>query len=225
MNYQEARTILDQKHGNKNSKKLANNTYLLRFEEYIAIKLHDTEIVKLYPDYAQLYTGGWYTMTTKDRINTYALCNVSQVNNIWYIGDFLFYEGIKIDYTGNIISAKKLAGKVEAQNKKIKVKIKNFVALAKKKLKAKKIATPSGGDCWYCVMRTQKKETWGDVSKNDHLLGHMREKYIVPALVYNAIIEAGYGNPDLIFAMRDTMSEGIGRAMTKYMQKRLLIRP
>jgi hypothetical protein len=53
-------------------RKVANNTYAERRWPDIAIRLHDTDVVTLHPDGSiTLNTGGWYTVTTKDRLNSY----------------------------------------------------------------------------------------------------------------------------------------------------------
>jgi hypothetical protein len=56
-----------------------------------------------------------------------------------------------------------------------------------KALQDGKVEEPSGGDCWYCCMRTEDGKTMGDISKSDHLKKHMLEKYYVPSLLMNAI--------------------------------------
>lgn len=67
---------------------IANNTVLERLVSGdIAVKLHHTRVVTFhdYPDaddpdqgeYVTLNTGGWYTVTTKDRMNRYAPDNVA----------------------------------------------------------------------------------------------------------------------------------------------------
>lgn len=52
-------------------RKLANNTYLEEAEDgAFAIRLHSTRIVTFYESgRIKLDTGGWRTVTTKDRIN------------------------------------------------------------------------------------------------------------------------------------------------------------
>lgn len=84
--------------GNRPSRKLDNHTYCKRRENYIAILLHSTDIIKYYPDGTVIvHTGGWRTITTKDRINKYSPLEIYQANKIWYIKgevDSLFYDGI-----------------------------------------------------------------------------------------------------------------------------------
>lgn len=59
---------------NKNRRPLQNNTYAVRRgENCIAVQLHSTDILTFYRDgRVSFNTGGWETVTTKDRINTYA---------------------------------------------------------------------------------------------------------------------------------------------------------
>jgi hypothetical protein len=61
-------------------RKLANNTYLERnsFDPTIAVVLHRTDIITLYPDgNVKLNTGGWNTVTTRDRLNRFCPDSVS----------------------------------------------------------------------------------------------------------------------------------------------------
>lgn len=72
--------------GNKSRKKLENNTYLERRDpETIAVKLHNTDVVTYTPGAVELKTGGWQTVTTKDRLNTYGPLSVYQRKGEWYI--------------------------------------------------------------------------------------------------------------------------------------------
>lgn len=72
---------------NFEKKKLDNNTYAHRKEDgSIGIRLHNTDVVTFYPngDF-KLNSGGWHTMTTKDRINNFVPngYHISQKNYIW----------------------------------------------------------------------------------------------------------------------------------------------
>ncbi len=73
-----------------NSRKLGNNTYLKRLGNNIAVVLHNTIILTITQnDKLVLNTGGWYTVTTKNRINRYLPSYVSlyQENYQWYLSD------------------------------------------------------------------------------------------------------------------------------------------
>lgn len=53
-------------------RKVGNNTYAERRGDRIAIRLHSTDVVTFLPDGSiMLNTGGWYSVTTKDRMNSY----------------------------------------------------------------------------------------------------------------------------------------------------------
>lgn len=70
------------------SRKLANNTYGVRKENGdIAVRLHATDVVTWHPDETvTLNTGGWYTVTTKGRINDWAdPFSVYSVGGTWHV--------------------------------------------------------------------------------------------------------------------------------------------
>lgn len=67
-------------------RKLNNNTYLVvRDDGGFGIRLHDTEVVIHYKDKIVLDTGGWYTVTTKARMNEYAPHKIYQSNFNWFV--------------------------------------------------------------------------------------------------------------------------------------------
>ena len=232
MHYNEALSMLDNKHGDKNRKKLENNTYLVRHEDYIGVLLHDTEVVKFYPNYVILTSGGWKTATTKDRINSYAPTYLTQRMSLWYIrGGELFYDEMKLDYQGNIIRKVLKTDKKVKEVADLKKRIKTFVKNAGERFE-KGMPLPDGGDCWFCAFTSEDGKTMGDLSdKDSHLLNHMKDRYYVPSLLANAVKEAGYGHPGYILGGdletrkmggKYGHREAVERALTKYMQKRLI---
>ena len=95
--------------GNRERKKLENNTYLERIHDSAngdtvayGVKLHDTFVVKIYPDKCVLTTGGWQTLTTKDRLNKYGPVRITQRKGAWYWYDrftdmdHVFQDGLTI---------------------------------------------------------------------------------------------------------------------------------
>ena len=193
MNYPEAQATLN----GRNSKKLKNNTYLKQLEgQAIGLRLHETDVIVFKPRYAELYSGGWLTLTTKARLNEFGPAYISQKNHVWYMPDgSLFYEGIKVDYNGRVIKPR-AADKAEAKNKKLKADIKKYVDGFVKHIDAGKLENPGPGDCWYCLMF----EPAGQGSP-DHIRDHLTEKYYVPSLLINAIKAAGYNSPGVIWDM------------------------
>lgn len=77
MNFEEA----NEKLGKRESRKLANNTYLIRHDaKTIFVRLHATDIIFFHSDgTVTLDTGGWQTVTTKDRFNHFGPDGI----NIW----------------------------------------------------------------------------------------------------------------------------------------------
>lgn len=92
--------------GRRESKKLANNTYLVRVnDDTLAVRLHDTNVVTVYRDGTfMLDSGGWRTVTTKDRINGYSPASVGSRSGVWYVGGVLYHDGIKISAEGRPIT-------------------------------------------------------------------------------------------------------------------------
>ena len=103
----------------KNSKrhKMANNTYLIQYEkaDYYAIRLHSTDVMTFDPDGGvTLHTGGWETVTTKERINRYLPegFGVFQQNFKWWLSDhrrgwdrelrYSYRDGMHIDRNGDV---------------------------------------------------------------------------------------------------------------------------
>lgn len=78
------------KGSNPTSRKVANNTYLIQREGYIAVRLHSTDVVDIHPDKLVLRTGGWMTPTTKDRINRYLPVgwNLYTERRVWWLSHF-----------------------------------------------------------------------------------------------------------------------------------------
>lgn len=81
-------------------------TRLQRIDEHsIAIQYHWTYVVTYHDDGTiTLDNGGYYTVTTKERINQYTNARLSQMNREWYLGGTEFYNGMKIDEDGKLLS-------------------------------------------------------------------------------------------------------------------------
>ena len=96
--FKECREFLDKGKNRKNTteRPIANNTRLIQTsDDRIGIKLHNTFIVKYfendhldcinYGDLIQFDTGGWKTVTTKERMNRFAPISIWSERHIWYI--------------------------------------------------------------------------------------------------------------------------------------------
>jgi hypothetical protein len=178
---------------NKESRKIDNNTVIRLDNDNIIVKYHDTDICVISPDDTRTYyTNGFYTFTTKDRINNFMVKSfrLYQKNHIWYVWnydtkqEYLFDDGLTISAKGEISGYKTSC---KRDNVKIK-QVNNYVKAYIDKLVKGKIDKPGAGDCFYCQFHTQDNKSMGEVSDNqDHILSHMQEKYYVPSLLYNAV--------------------------------------
>jgi hypothetical protein len=156
------------------------------------IRLHHTDIVtvKANGDIV-LNSGGWQTVTTKDRMNCKAIYpwRIYQMNKIWYVhtGDnkHVFADGITLHADGTVTGAGPDPKTLDILDKKILAYVKGYMAA----LDSSKVPAPSNGDCWYCLMRTVPgNEPLGEATKSvDHIESHFAEKYYVPSLVTRAI--------------------------------------
>jgi hypothetical protein len=183
----------------KNSRKIDNNTYLQRRGEDIAIKLHATDVVIFRKSgTVVLNSGGWKTVTTKDRMNK-AGYQVWSDRGIWYYGarpwgssgvatpkggPVTFNDGMLIRPNGEIANAGPSVESIKEKRKAVQKYSREFI----KKLRKAEIPEPGPGDCWGCM----------------GLLGncaqvHVDEMDFSPRLLWNAVVES----PGSSIAMQD----------------------
>jgi hypothetical protein len=166
---------------------------LFKRADHIAVRLHNTDVVRIYPDNSHaLFTGGWRTVTTKDRINKYSRAHLFTVRGAWYVSRdghwnadtaALFADGITLHADGRIEGdAPRSAADTEKKHRKAtRAYARAFVDA----LFAGKVDTPSVGDCWGCCMRAQDGSH--PMGGADHILQHLEENYFVPSLLVNAL--------------------------------------
>jgi len=180
---------------NRESRKYANNTYWQRRGENIALKLHNTDIVTLYPNGdMSLNTGGWYTITTKERINRVLprVFSLYQDKGRWFLRNRIdnvtygYMDRMRITSDWDVEGAGIYDPKADRELKK---RVQRYATLCMAHIP---LPMPSGGDCWDCALKTQEGVTLGDTTGADHLDSHVEEEYIVPSLVWNALKESGY---------------------------------
>jgi hypothetical protein len=220
--YAQALKALDEKKRFKDLVNLEYATVLIRKpDDVLAIKLFDTEIVQYHIDGSiVLSSGGYRTVTTKGRINTYSPAHIVQDRGVWYLvadgqlfhdhkNQAFFTDGIIIDAQGKVkggMSYKKAIAKATAvhfMSKRIKKYAKGFVeALFKGK-----VPQPSAGDCFYCFMHeVETDRPLGELSQSDHIELHFKERYYVPSLLVNAT---------KMFAISPIAGDRIARLMAK----------
>jgi len=101
MNHAEAVKMVRGKR-NATRRKVGNNTYAeILYDGSVGIMLHSTYVVKIHEDGTYtLNSGGWQTLTTKDRINQYSPRYVYQKNFEWFVkepnGSIPFEDGMVV---------------------------------------------------------------------------------------------------------------------------------
>ena len=173
-----------------------NMVEYIRADGSKVIRLHLTDIITFNPDGScTLNSGGWQTVTTKDRMNKYtpAGWNVYQSKSIWYLKngywndpkskEYAYADGITIHPDGSV----KGQGEDPRELIKLQKQIDRYVKGFMSALDKRKIEQPGPGDCFGCYFKDEK--TGREVMGSDHILDHFKEKYYVPSLLFNAIKE------------------------------------
>lgn len=184
MNYDTFATKLTGR--NSQSRKLANNTTLLRIDpSTIAVKLHSTNIITFHANGRIVFdSGGWKTPTTKERMNSCSPARVSQSQGTWEIA----IDGKSANFADGITwNGRKWQG--VGEDPKIAVKLARRAAKFARDymtaFDAGEVPVPSNGDCWGCLMVTEDGKA--PMGGADHILSHMEENYFVPSLLSRAI--------------------------------------
>src|SRR5580765_409905 len=196
-------------------KKLENNTFEIKLPDGSRrIRLHQTDIIIFHGDDFTVHSGGYKTITTKDRLNKYlpAGWRVYSVQGTWYLrhgeDEATFYDGMGSACFYHDVQTSHWR---ENGQRKLKARIKKFVD---DKLGAgKPWPVPGPGDCWFCSMATvppkaeakpdairnsptrTQSPTLGEMSgpdaEREHILGHIKEGYMHGSLIVNALRWAG----------------------------------
>ncbi len=160
----------------------------------IAIKYHATDVVTLHPDgSATLQSGGYRTATTKERINEYSPARVHQAGGLWYMRDgSLFYDGITVDPDGKPLKPRPAAA-TEKRKRELDRLVSGYLRAVRNQIEQdRQVPAISLGDCIPCRMGPDNGH--GCV---DHILSHLRERYIHGSILWNAL--QGRGNPGFIW--------------------------
>lgn len=213
---------------------VARNTFRYERDGETVVRLHETDIVRKLSDGSViLNSGGWKTVTTKDRMNYHLPVGYSlyQERGLWYVvrqedrTRVAYFDGIMVPDCFTKMPAK--AAQEEKREKKLRVQIKKFVD---KLDKLECLPEPGAGDCWYCSMRIvdgkNAGKSLGEVSAhNDHILEHVRQGYLHGSLILNALKWTGYRMPGVIWQMANQdLKAGQKLANVKRALKRYLYR-
>jgi hypothetical protein len=231
----------------RSERKLANNTYGSIIGELVTIRYHATNVAEIRPDSATYRTGGWWTVTTKERINWYLPdgWHLSSGRGVWWLsartgtrlvesewGDYTapvmkrmsqFFDELTLVERDGDVSV--LAPVMDDPDKELRRQINEYVALYTDETLTRLIdrARESGtnGDCLYCQLAMSNP---GFESGGDHLELHVEEGYAMVTLAANALTAAGYKPEIYLGTWSEHWRDGntIRRSIRKYMQKRLL---
>lgn len=207
MTYDQATAYLNKGRA-KNYRKLTGRSSDMRLlaNGDIAIRYHNTDVVTLHADNsATLNSDGYRTMTTKARMNEYAPGRgISQTNGLWYMSDgSLYYDGITVDADGKPAKPRKPAGDEKTKRELDKL-VREYVKAFRAQIEEDRaLPQPSNGDCWFCSMTVESPakdagKSLGEASGNvDHILSHLREKYIFGSILWRAVQRRG--NPSFVW--------------------------
>lgn len=203
----------------KERRKIANNTWLERRDhDQIAVRLHDTDVVTYLPNGSiTLNTGGWFTVTTKARINEFSPFGVSSTRGEWsvairnrhynpdrYDPDTNPYWADPVPFRDGMtwnngrwfgVPEPDEVAAERAARKKLNADIKKFVD----GITPERIIHAwenTGGDCFIC--RAGWAREMGMSGTDDHLASHIEEDYFHASLMYLAIKTKGYPYPEVI---------------------------
>ena len=195
MNYTEAQEVFSTARDYYKGKPIGNNTRLYKRGNSYAVRLHSTDVVTIHPDDTYtLNSGGWETVTTKQRINQYSPASVYSDRGTWLVGGCLFEVGMKVGSGGASLN---WLDPLEDTTLHYKLKdlVRNYINGFTEAIKAGTLDNPSLGDCWLCCSKKEfsaaaledhHKYIERDVN---HILHHFVESYYVPSLLANALQE------------------------------------
>ena len=224
------REALDGIDGIVSSRKVANNTfcYVLASGEW-RVRLHATDIIAFLPGGDVVFnSGGWKTLTTRDRMNRFAesVASVSTKSGQWYIRGrydteaLPFYDGVRVR-DGRVVW-KPGKGFAAPHDAKLKRKIDGMVDAM---LALPELPVPSSGDCWLCMLDYQSI-TPGGMCAHDHIASHIRERYIHGHLLLLALKWAGYRDPPFVYRIQlsETRRDPFHRDILRRALRRFLLR-
>jgi len=183
-------------------RKLTHNTYLeCNSDGSFGVRLHSTQVVVFHPDGRRvLDSGGWLTVTTKDRMNqclrSYSdpqSFTIYSEKGIWYVATgnysagtdtrWAYEDGFTLHSDGSVTGE----GKDPKAKLRLKKQLRRYAKEFMDEFASGNVPAPSGGDCWGCSMKaTDGSYPMG--SDGSHLTSHLssEERYYVPTLLSRA---------------------------------------
>ncbi len=213
---------------NPNYRKLANNTVAIRRDDGIAVQLHKTDVLTFHSDRETVTydTGGWLTVTTKDRFNTFGPngWSVWADKGIWHLhgptdDPLRYFDGIRVHILNQTVENATDGpnfDSMDRSNGQMRKLIAGYVKGLTGETVTGLLAQDGRGDCLYCQMG-------GDVFDTEHLTSHLRENYYMPNLLLNAYRARGYIDPQLVLTLDGTgNAKRVRETVGKYLRAQLL---
>jgi hypothetical protein len=203
LTYTSCATLFDKARNPEAGKPIGPNTRIMRRGDSYALRFHATDILTFMPSGAVRYdTGGWRTVTTKERMNKYGLACVYSDRGIWHINPRTSgstWTGGAPYVDGCIVHRGKVKGAGKARDvtreRKLRASIGKFARDYVAKLYAGEIAAPDSGDCWGCLMRADDgSRPMAGKGASSCIVGHVQEAYHVPSLIWRALEAANAGD-------------------------------
>lgn len=232
---------------NKTSKRLDKETTLVLIDKKtLGIQLNDTVVVYVFSNGIYQYNSGeWRNRKTINRMNKYGPVKVLCKDDVWYVGDYYYTDGVRFNSTGKILTKLRKIHEIVVAEKSVDKAIKKYIndfgkevlefGLVKfhpkfphgsewqlVQLTTEKPLEPLPLDCWPCYFAT--KET-PDPLGVKHLIQHFNDSYFVPSLLWNAIKEQDFGNHGFVWdSINRQANEGDTRTLNyvlkQYFEKR-----
>jgi hypothetical protein len=241
---------LDAELGDRETRKIGNNTYARRLAGPfgpIAVRLHQTDVVTAYCDGSVvLNSGGWRTVTTKDRIGRYlpgysdpdgwrVHCNVHSSNGVWRVSRSAWRDAATAD---NPYASEWSGGWVSDFYDGLTIGPDGTVAdpmghdgtdpdRAVKRDIRRYVERYTDDEIARLLAGAQDHGTAGDCwfcamgegyTDPDHLREHIREGYTMATLAYNACKARGYMEPVVILTYSPDL---VRKAIRRYLTQRL----
>lgn len=176
----------------RESRKIGNNTYLQRREDgSIAVRLHDTDVLTFHPDGRTVYnSGGWRTVTTKERMNAYGPLRVYTERGVWYACPPSNWDSRVTYADGLTVKGDEITGTGTPPDERgDKRAVSKFVKAYMAALERGEVPAPGPGDCFFCGMReVETRRPLGECTSDaEHIRSHFEEGYYVPSLLARAL--------------------------------------
>jgi hypothetical protein len=163
-------------------RKLDNNTQLIvRDDGAYGVQLHATQVAIHYADRVVLDSGGWQTVTTKDRMNKFTEARLWSERGVWFVS----WRGQTVPYADGMTlhNDRRIdgAGTDPQATVKLRKAVNKYAKEYAEAFVRGEVPQPSGGDCWACCMVTAEGKA--PMGGPDHIHSHLSDRYFVPSIL------------------------------------------